>query len=77
MQAPQCASDTGDRWEAEMKLFICQLQGYATVLGRRFMKCMAKVSGTLPGEENLNITKSKEVNILVLRRDGVNGDKAD
>lgn len=38
---------------------------------------MGKVCGTLPGEENLNVTKSKEVNILFLRRDGVDGDKGE
>lgn len=38
---------------------------------------MGKVSVMLPGEENLNATKSKEVNILFLRRDGVDGDKTE
>lgn len=35
------------------------------------MKYMGKVNGPLPGEEDLNVTKSKEVTILFLRRDGV------
>lgn len=55
---------------------------HPTVAGicKRFRKKVHEIhgqSGTLPGEENLNITKSKEVNILFLRRDGVDGDKAD
>lgn len=41
------------------------------------MKHMGKVSGALPGEEDLNVTKSEEVTILLLRRDGVGGDKAE
>jgi len=40
------------------------------------MKYVGKVYGTLPGEVNLKVTESKEVNILFLRRDGVDGDKA-
>lgn len=70
MQAPQCTNEIGDRWEGKRKLFIRQFQWYATVLGRKFMKFMGKVCGTLPGKENLNVTKSKEVNLLFLGRDG-------
>lgn len=41
------------------------------------MKRMGKVRGTLPGEVTLKAAKSKEVMILILRREGVGGDKAE
>lgn len=41
------------------------------------MKYVGKVCGTLPGEVNLKVTKSKKVNILLLMKDRVDGNKAE